>query len=160
MEAETDDVDFNDSDPLIPAMPKRKRSGQKLHSQLQTCSSNQLPSSKNSYHLPSASPAPVSELKLKTGKVSCRFATYGSKVQGELVVGLDLQGTFVAKTESESDNPDRSDVKSYASTEKVFSDLVLVKYSIDPMHKWRLFKYSFVYIQISPTSLSLGNIFF
>ena len=31
---------------------------------------------------------------------------------------------------------------------------------IDPMHKWRLFKYSFVYIQISPTSLSLGNIFF
>ena len=32
--------------------------------------------------------------------------------------------------------------------------------SIDPMHKWRQFKYSFVYIQISPTSLLLGNIFF
>ena len=26
--------------------------------------------------------------------------------------------------------------------------------------KWRQFKYSFVYIQISPTSLILGNIFF
>ena len=32
--------------------------------------------------------------------------------------------------------------------------------SIDPMRKWRSFKYSFVYIQISPTSLILGNIFF
>ena len=31
---------------------------------------------------------------------------------------------------------------------------------IDPMHKWRQFKYSFVYIQISLTSLILGNIFF
>ena len=31
---------------------------------------------------------------------------------------------------------------------------------IDAMHKWRQFKYSFVYIQISPTSLILGNIFF
>ena len=31
---------------------------------------------------------------------------------------------------------------------------------MDPMHKWRQFKYSFVYIQISPTSLILGNIFF
>ena len=31
---------------------------------------------------------------------------------------------------------------------------------IDPMHKWRQFKYSFVYIQISPTSLILGNVFF
>ena len=39
----------------------------------------------------------------------------------------------------------------------------LAKYfakNIDPMHKWRQFKYSFVYIQISPTSLILGNIFF
>ena len=27
--------------------------------------------------------------------------------------------------------------------------------SIDPMHKWRQFKYSFDYIQISPTSLVL-----
>ena len=32
--------------------------------------------------------------------------------------------------------------------------------SIDPMHKWWQFKYYFVYIQISPTSLILGNIFF
>ena len=32
--------------------------------------------------------------------------------------------------------------------------------NIDPMHKWRQFKYSFVYIQISPISLILGNIFF
>ena len=32
--------------------------------------------------------------------------------------------------------------------------------SIDPMHKWQQFKYSFVYIQISPTCLILGNIFF
>ena len=32
--------------------------------------------------------------------------------------------------------------------------------SIYPMHKWRQFKYSFVCIQISPTSLILGNIFF
>ena len=31
---------------------------------------------------------------------------------------------------------------------------------IDPMHKWRQVKYSSVYIQISPTSLILGNIFF
>ena len=31
---------------------------------------------------------------------------------------------------------------------------------IDLMHKWRRFNYSFVYIQISPTSLILGNIFF
>ena len=31
---------------------------------------------------------------------------------------------------------------------------------IDPMYKWRQFKYSFVYIQIIPTSLILGNIFF
>ena len=31
---------------------------------------------------------------------------------------------------------------------------------IDPMHKWRQFKYSFIYIQISHTSLILGNIFF
>ena len=31
---------------------------------------------------------------------------------------------------------------------------------IDPMHKWRQFKHSFVYIQISPTSLILGNISF
>ena len=31
---------------------------------------------------------------------------------------------------------------------------------IDPMHKWRQFKYSFIYIQTSPTSLILGNIFF
>ena len=29
---------------------------------------------------------------------------------------------------------------------------------IDPMHKWRQFKYSFVYIQVNPTSLILGNI--
>ena len=28
------------------------------------------------------------------------------------------------------------------------------------MHKWRQFKYSFVYIHISSTSLILGNIFF
>ena len=31
---------------------------------------------------------------------------------------------------------------------------------IDPMHKWQQFKYSFVYIQISPTSLVLSDIFF
>ena len=36
---------------------------------------------------------------------------------------------------------------------------VPITFRIDPMHKWRQFKYSFVYIQISPTSLILGNIF-
>ena len=35
-----------------------------------------------------------------------------------------------------------------------------VRTLIDPMHKWRQFKYSFFYIQISPTSLILANIFF
>ena len=30
--------------------------------------------------------------------------------------------------------------------------------SIDPMHKWRQFKYSFVYIEISPTSLVLRRV--
>ena len=39
------------------------------------------------------------------------------------------------------------------------NNLVLRSF-IDPMHKWRQFKYFFVYIQISPTSLILGKIFF
>ena len=39
-------------------------------------------------------------------------------------------------------------------------ELIFMLLAIDPMHKWRRFKYSFVYIQISPTSLILGNIFF
>ena len=32
--------------------------------------------------------------------------------------------------------------------------------TINPMHTWQQFKYSFVYMQIIPTSLILGKIFF
>ena len=38
--------------------------------------------------------------------------------------------------------------------------LVLLLDILSSGDKWRQFKYSFVYIQISPTSLILGNIFF
>ena len=51
-------------------------------------------------------------------------------------------------------------IKSADVQDELGRHLVCTCMAIDPMHKWRQFKYSFVYIQISPTGLILGNIFF
>lgn len=119
LEEDADEVDFSETVPLIVNISKRRHSDQDIGHNLKVKISDQQHPSNNNNNLSSPFPAPVSDLSLKPRKISSRFATHGSKVQSELVVGLDLAGNFEIKKEDEAVDVEKEDFKHSFSTEKV-----------------------------------------